>query len=446
MGFAIGGLSSIDRCNRTIAQDGADSEPTLVTGDGYCLDGVRLRLETGTYGAANSTYRTEIESYSKITALGTAGNGPASWEVKTKSGLIYTYGDTADSRIEVNGSSTAKTWALASIRDRAGNRIDFKYLEDSSNGTYRPDEIAYATNTGAGISTAPYKVKFIYEVVTRPDPIYGFDFGKQTYVPWRVQRIEVQSNSVVVRSYSLSYEPGGGAGGRSRLASIQECAASLSDCLSATTFTWTNATAAFQAQQDPSQTVPAGLLVADLDGDGRDDLIYVSSATSGSGTWRIRKANASGGFDAEINTGLTNTNYTQAMVFEWDGDGKADILVPYSGGHWYVFRSNGSGFDTPFDTGYTATGAGTQVRMVDIDGDGRDDLVRLSSSGAATVFVRYRQTSNFAATETTLWSSGTSNLTFMTNPLAFMGARHRSLTRHPDFDGDRREDFVAGLS
>jgi Salmonella virulence plasmid 65kDa B protein len=48
IGWAVSGLSAITRCNRSIAQDGVMQEPTLAVGDGYCLDGQRLRLRSGT--------------------------------------------------------------------------------------------------------------------------------------------------------------------------------------------------------------------------------------------------------------------------------------------------------------------------------------------------------------------------------------------------------------
>jgi hypothetical protein len=50
VGWSIGGLSSIYRCNRTTAQDGTPAPVTLTeynTGDVYCKDGVRLRLLAG---------------------------------------------------------------------------------------------------------------------------------------------------------------------------------------------------------------------------------------------------------------------------------------------------------------------------------------------------------------------------------------------------------------
>ena len=63
-------------------------------------DGNQLRLKSGVYSADLSTYGTEIEQFSHVIAHGAAGSSPAWWEVKTKAGLIYEYGNTADSRIE----------------------------------------------------------------------------------------------------------------------------------------------------------------------------------------------------------------------------------------------------------------------------------------------------------------------------------------------------------
>jgi hypothetical protein len=108
VGWSLTGLSAIFRCNKTYTQDGAPSAANLATSDGYCLDGNRLRLTGGTYGVAASTYQTEIEMFSRVLAQGAAGNGPASWEVRSKDGLIYEYGNSADSRIESVGSSTAR--------------------------------------------------------------------------------------------------------------------------------------------------------------------------------------------------------------------------------------------------------------------------------------------------------------------------------------------------
>src|SRR3982074_2940967 len=68
IGWALSGLSSIYRCNLTYAQDAAPAAIALVTGDGYCLDGQRLRLTSGTYGSAGSAYQTEVANFMNVTA------------------------------------------------------------------------------------------------------------------------------------------------------------------------------------------------------------------------------------------------------------------------------------------------------------------------------------------------------------------------------------------
>jgi hypothetical protein len=407
-GFAVSGFSSIARCPKTIAQDGVDARVWLAAGDVFCLDGVRLRLESGTYGSSGSTYRTEIESFAKVYANGTAGTGPASFEVRKLNGLIYEYGATADSRIDF-GQATPRAWALNAIRDRANNRIEFTYIEDAQNGNFRPNKINYAINVAAGVSVAPYQILFVYENSNRPDPILRYyPAGGFENEYKRLERIEIRYSGSLIKFYKFAYEVPGGSGSRSRLASLQECSTSTSDCLAATQFTWTNGIASLQAEQNPMQTAATPLYLIDVDGDGRDDLVYTSHATPGAGTWRIRKANASGSFDAEINTTISNAGYGSAMALEWDGDGLADILVPYAGNQWHVLRSTGSGFAAPFNTGIAVSGR--QV-AADFNGDGRDDLIRMTTSGPAAMYVRYRGASNFGG-ESLLWSTGDTNFTF----------------------------------
>jgi hypothetical protein len=440
MGFEIAGFSVITRCPKTIAQDGADDRVKHDASDVFCLDGARLRLESGTYGVAESTYRTEIESFARIQAKSIAGSGPAWFEVRKRDGLIYEYGASSDSRIDF-GLATPRAWAINSIRDRAGNRIDFTYHEDAVAGSFRPNTINYATNVAAGVGTAPYQVLFVYEPANRPDPIRGFypAGGPEDEVK-RLQEIQVRYLGAAVKIYRFTYEPSGGAGSRSRLSTLQECSTSLSDCLAATQFTWTNGAAALLAEQNPSQSSPTPLYLIDVDGDGRDDMVYTSHATAGSGTWRIRKANATGGFDSEINTGISNVGYLSAMALEWDGDGLTDILVPFASNQWHVLRATGSGFAAPWNTGIAVSGR--QVAM-DFDGDGRDDLVRMTTSGAASLHVRYRGASNFGS-EVQLWTTGDPNFTFA-DFFPTPWYRYRSRIREADFNGDTVEDFLCWM-
>ena len=83
MGWSLGGLSAIHRCPKTLVQDGVVGGVNFDTNDRFCLDGQRLVAITGAYGAPNTEYRTESESYSRIISYGTTGTGPTSFKVWT---------------------------------------------------------------------------------------------------------------------------------------------------------------------------------------------------------------------------------------------------------------------------------------------------------------------------------------------------------------------------
>jgi hypothetical protein len=102
-GWGIAGLSAITRCASTLVQDQVARNVRNDALDRFCLNGNKLRLIAGTYGVAGSEYRTELETYQRITAFGAAGNGPAYFIVEGRDGLVYEYGNTTNSRIESIG-------------------------------------------------------------------------------------------------------------------------------------------------------------------------------------------------------------------------------------------------------------------------------------------------------------------------------------------------------
>jgi hypothetical protein len=58
------------RCPRVVAQDGETRGVDFSGEDRLCLDGQRLVVVRGAYGAAGSEYRTEIDAFARITLLG----------------------------------------------------------------------------------------------------------------------------------------------------------------------------------------------------------------------------------------------------------------------------------------------------------------------------------------------------------------------------------------
>jgi hypothetical protein len=442
-GWSIAGLSAITRCQKNWAADGEARAVLNDYSDRFCLDGNKLRLVTGTYGHASATYRTEIETFARITSYGAVGNGPTHFILETRDGIIYEYGNTADSRIESVGQTTARAWALSQIRDQSGNAINFVYAEDTTNGAYRIDSIQYTSNVGQGLTSA-YEIDFVWQTKPSNEIDSGYIAGSKVKQITRLDYIDVKYNiSTLVRRYELTYESALSSTSKSRLASIQECAGATPDCFAATTFNYQNGTSGLGTEVSMSMNMPTDPWPMDVNGDGRKDLVYSSHITSGSGTWMVMLANSSGGYNAPTNTGVTNTNYTGATPIDYNADGLEDLLVPHSGGTWWVMEGSASGLGPITNIGTPAVFGAGNVRAFDVNGDGRDDLVWAELVGyAGGDSVRYRLRE----------SPGTfsSTVSYLAGPLAadhrietnVFGSLQNSPQRVPDFNGDGRGDMV----
>jgi hypothetical protein len=112
VGWSIGGLSSITRCGTDIHNDQSIDPVDFEADDKFCMNGERLVPIVGTNGVDGAEYRTQQEEISKIISYGSAGTGPAWFRVWKKSGQIFEYGNTADSRVEASGRSEARACRL----------------------------------------------------------------------------------------------------------------------------------------------------------------------------------------------------------------------------------------------------------------------------------------------------------------------------------------------
>jgi hypothetical protein len=159
IGWNIGGLSAISRVNKNVYNDGMFDPIRGNLTDKYALDGNRLIVISGSYGASGSEYRTEIESFSKIVAYGSTGTGPEWFKAYTKSGLILEFGNNEGSRIR-NNEGCILSWRINKITDRYSNYISFNYLESDDE---RPiASIVYTGNSST--SQTPFAfIFFIYK-------------------------------------------------------------------------------------------------------------------------------------------------------------------------------------------------------------------------------------------------------------------------------------------
>lgn len=455
-GWAVSGLSAVSRCVKTFSQDGNPAPVILTSLDGYCLDGKRLRLTSGTYGAASSKYQTELADFSESTATGSAGNGPAYFVVRTKSGLTYEYGNSNDggstntSRITASGTSTPYQWLLNKVIDRDGNKYIVTYStgQSGSVGIGVPLQIDY-TPTTLGANTYRYRIAFNY--VTDNDDgteiryrAGGITLNNNLLTRLDIKRIDVPKN---LRSYSFSYTAAPTTN-RSRLTSIQECSdAQLTSCLSPTTVTYQNGTAGISATKTTIVSNSSSVKgFHDINGDGRQDLIYeVTSGAAPLTTKTLYVAFATTtGYGTPISTGLTQTGAQQRGYID-AGDltasGKTDIVVGKDGIlHRYYW--NGSAF--------VGVSSGVSVslgyaKLSDANGDGLPDLITFSS-GSISVRLNTSSSGTFtlAASTSSAWAASSCGLPDPTKGIAGIAVdtSTKSKLDRVDFNGDGRNDVL----
>jgi len=85
-------MSTITCCGKTVAIEGETTPVKYNSNDRLCLVGQRLVSHTGAYASSGSQYRTDTESFTKVTSLNTIYGGPRQFVVVDKSGMKKYYG------------------------------------------------------------------------------------------------------------------------------------------------------------------------------------------------------------------------------------------------------------------------------------------------------------------------------------------------------------------
>lgn len=397
LGWTLSGLSSIQRCGKTIAQDGIIGRVAFNDADRLCMDGQRLVLvgadaSDAAYWAFNAEYRTETESFSRIKATVDA-NGRRSFKVEGKDGRILSYGSASGYEAPViatinSGSNTytpvaksgARAWALDKVLDRKGNYIKIEYEQDSLEGEHRPIAIRYggvglpahaAVQFGYGSRADKWK-RYVDE--TRDDLNKRLDTIR-TYAGSNLDGVLGTSN--LAREYRLGYDQSP-TSGRSILTSVTPCAVTGGSlgCRKSTKFDW-----------------------------GKPDSGKTPGFTS-LGAWQgapvLTTHNIYGGYGRV-------TNHADYFTFaDFDNDGRADVLenriaspVPADpdsaesksneGGNpippgtlrtqYRYFHSTGSRFDV-YNYQLNTREPFAVLATGDFNGDGAPDLVAWTAGGA----------------------------------------------------------------
>ncbi len=478
MGWSLGGLSSIARCQATLEQDGFVGAVRFDSDDRFCLDGQRLKVLGGDlYGESNAEYGLENEEFSRIRSSGTAGTGPAEFEVNSKDGLTFYYGTTEDSRIEAQGVSEVFIWRLARVKDSFGNYFTVTYHEDNELGESYPIQLDYTGNEGT--SAEPYNsVELLYE--ERADSFPKYLSGSRFQLTKRLSSIVMKNDGTESWRYELSYEEL--MHGTSLLESVSFCDVS-GECLPATNFFWktsvqefgesipwhygtTNGNGNFPVYQS-QPTVYTDLI--DMDGDGLLDRVSHKGLFGESSSDFYVYRNTGSGFgpgevwQVGVDTTLTYARYAgNSGIFtdlmDVTGDGLPD-RISYRGiqnedaDAFFVYRNNGNGFDpgemwydSPISGSYdyplsSNNGGGNAfTNLVDMDGDGLPD--RVSRDGIfgepSNKFYVYRQNGS-GFDDAVVWYDSTVDNTFDNPRYGNSSSSYHDLI---DINGDSLPDRV----
>jgi RHS repeat-associated protein len=192
-GWQIGGISSITVSNSNIYFDGAPSAVRADKTNAFVLDGMRLiNLQTG---SGNEVYYQTEQGNIKVTAF-TNSNAASYFKVYYPNGNVGIYG------YEGMTSSQQPIFMLTKMTDVQNNTINYTYT--SVGYLYYISEINYGGREGTTPANNYAKVTFTYE--TRDDVTRSYYNGTKLLQDLRLKEVNSYFNNQLLRTYGFTYE------------------------------------------------------------------------------------------------------------------------------------------------------------------------------------------------------------------------------------------------
>lgn len=267
-GWNIKGISSVSRVSSRLDIDGFIGGVKLNSNDKFSLDGQRLILDKGNYGAAGSTYKTEnlsnlqIEAVGEISSPGIEGTYPEYFKVTFPDGIQVFYGSSSDSR-------GITEWLIKRWKDPQGNYVEYFYDKDKN--TNYISRIVYAVNEN--VNTQYYNtVRFFYKRRDRTE--FAYIQGIKLVNDRILNKVEVSTAGKLFRKYQVNYETI--TGNYQRVTSLQEFNGA-NEPANPIIFTYKDTSNSFgEYTYDKSEALRELKhinLTGDFDGDGEVDVI-----------------------------------------------------------------------------------------------------------------------------------------------------------------------------
>ncbi len=383
----IGGLSSISRTPLNLYHDNSVRGVAMDNHDRFALDGNRLiKTSSGTYGANGTVYGTEIESFVKITSYGTAGNGPEYFEAITEDGKRIEYGRNANARQTLGNS--VMTWLINKITDADGNYMTFSYTHSYANPLIL--EIKYTGNTGANLSTyAKVRFNYVNNTIDINDYYVMGDWFRQSRL---LDNIQLFYGSTQVGKYEFKYD----ITHRTHLTEIKYFGEQSQE-INSTKMTWGAKKNPFSRIRTLSTEQGSLIIPGDFNGDGiADYVLYNLNGNMSTASWKMYYGSNTGSFIYQC--GGTHQYYSQFYVADVNGDGRDELII----GERDSYQSTTVKFRTitfsgsSFSSNNIAT-INNFARMLfgDFNGDGKCDIMFVNGNKMATFWGIYHPVIQF---------------------------------------------------
>lgn len=372
-GWSLSGLSSISRTGSTPYYDNNVQGVQFDDTDNLRLDGQRLLLESGDNLTAGAVYRTEVETWSKITFKATT----TSFEVKSKDGITAIYGDTYLSQL-ADAPTPGKhilAWNISKVTDVNGNYMTYTYTTSYYPGESYITKIAY---TGHAPSMNPVKeVTFEYENLPYPHTFYenGSAFANQKVL----RQINVRSNNQELWHYELTYNTDSV---HYKLSTVKKVAPN-GDSYPPVELTWSTEQAGgleTTTLNKPSSmtAMPDRCIYGDFNGDGKKDFF---TYTVGSNAYRIYINTSNTGYSSFSPYNYTLPGNVQSVqTCDLEGDGKEDLIICYKSSSTYYVYSYGWNGSSLYSKSFLQSGNDSFVDKMligDFDGDSKQEVLFL---------------------------------------------------------------------
>lgn len=361
MGWSVSAASSIHRCPQTPEQDGQSLAVTYTMNDRLCLDGQRLVAVSGSYGASGTIYRTEVDSYARVTQVGgdLGSTDTACFRVEQKDGRILHFGgvtngnscavSTVHSRVKPFQAGAALSWMVEKIEDRVGNNQLYAYAVSDASGAFGDGEVLLSTITYTGYSptgaVGDRSVTFTYQPRTAiagvTDVSSSYLMGGRTLQTRALLSIATSVAGNTVRTYTPSYTALAYSG-RLAMTDLTECATAggstachppthfdLNDAAlgTASNFALKSLQALHFSPDNSQLLLPYQInVIGDLDGDGTKEALVTVTQTNGKFDYLVQMT-ADRVFHNPLDVTSILGNIPVESFADVDGSGRSSAII-----------------------------------------------------------------------------------------------------------------------